>query len=224
MTVPMNERTRPGLMARIRSREAAHPAGLLGRLIGRAMVKDTKAANDHNLELLDAEAGETVLDLGFGQGRTIEILAEQRVQVLGVDVSETMVAQATRRNRRAVAEGRVDLRVGDGVLLPFEDDSADAVISAHTLYFWPEPRETLAEIARVLRPCGRLVLSFHCGDDGVAAWKDPDVYRMYTTDELIAMLEHADFADVSCVGTDDAPASMRWATARQGGIDRRSSD
>ncbi len=217
MTVPMNERTRPGLLARIRSRQAGHPAGLLGRIIGRAMVKDTKLANDHNLELLAASADETVLDLGFGQGRTVEILAARGVKVMGVDVSETMVAQATARNRRAVADGRVDLRVSDGVTLPFDDDSVDAVISAHTIYFWSEPLDTLAEIARVLRPGGRLVLSFQCGDGGVAAWKDPDVYRMYTAAEVIAMLEHADFEDVACVGTPDSPPSMRWATAHQTG-------
>ena len=174
------------------------------------MVKDTGAANERNIELLGDVDGRTVLDIGFGQGRTVDLLVKGGAHVLGVEVSDAMLAQASARVRRH-AETAVDLRLGDGVLLPFGDDSADAVITAHTLYFWPEPTTTLGEVRRVSRPEGRFILAFSCADDGVAAWKDPDVYRSYLTDEVVEMLATAGFVDITCTGHDDYPAHMRWA-------------
>ena len=45
---------------------------------------------------------------------------------------------------------------GDGTHLPLNNDSAGKVMGVHTMYFWPDPATTLAEVARVLRPGGRL--------------------------------------------------------------------
>jgi ubiquinone/menaquinone biosynthesis C-methylase UbiE len=178
------------------------------------MVKDTAQGNDRNIELLGRTDGMTVLDIGFGQGSGVQKLAEQGATVYGCDVSHTMLRQATRRNRRHIAQGVVDLRVSDGVTIPFETDSVDAVVTAHTIYFWRQPSQTLAEISRVLRPGGSFSLAFVCSDEGVADWKDPNIYTMYTMFEVIKMLEVAGFVDVECAGADDAPSNMRWARSK----------
>ena len=67
---------RPGSMARFRSRQSGHPTGLVGRIFGRAMVKDTADANDRALAVLDLTAPSTVLEVGFGQGRTVAVLLD----------------------------------------------------------------------------------------------------------------------------------------------------
>lgn len=74
-----------------------------------------------------------------------------------------MVRLAGRRNAELIRTGELTRHRGDGVMLPVQDDSQDAVLSVHNLYFWPEPEATIAEIARVLRPEGRLILSFAAG-------------------------------------------------------------
>ncbi len=63
------------------------------------MVKDTADANDRALALLDLTAPRTVLEVGFGQGRTAAVLLDAGHRVIGVDPSTTMVKQATARNR-----------------------------------------------------------------------------------------------------------------------------
>ena len=179
---------RPGPIGRIRSGQAGHPSGLLGRLIGRAMVRDTAASNDRAVQLLGLDEPRTVLEIGFGQGRTAAELVAGGHRVLGVEVSKTMVNQAVARNRRAVRDRRAVLVESDGLTIPFGDDEADAAFTTHTIYFMPEPRTTFADTARVLRPGGRLVIACRVGDDEMPAWMDPTVYRIPRAAEIETML------------------------------------
>ena len=77
--------TRP--LTRYLSEQAAHPHGLGGPLIGRLWVKETAKTNDAALDLLAPRPGEDILEIGFGPGRTLGLLAERGARVTGVDVS-----------------------------------------------------------------------------------------------------------------------------------------
>lgn len=91
-----------------------------------------------------------VLEVGSGPGElSARIAAELGCEVVAVDVSPRMVELAKARG--------VDARVGDVQELPFPSDSFDVVVAAWMLYHVPDLDRGLAEIARVLRPSGRLV-------------------------------------------------------------------
>lgn len=203
----------PGIIGRVRSRQAANPSGALGRIIGRLMVKDTGAANDRCLELLDLAESRVVLEIGFGQGRTAAKLIGQGHRVIGAEVSDTMVNQATARNRRACRDGRAELLRGDGKLLPFADGSADMAFTAHTIYFMPDPEATLAEAARVIRPGGRLVIACRVGDDEMPDWMDPEVYQIPTVEEITMMLAAAGFVNISHIPGEPRMHETNWFTA-----------
>ncbi len=213
MTDPTRER--PGFIGRLISRQAGRPTGLVGRFIGRAMIRDTRDTNEAALDLLAVQKGEAVLEIGFGQGRTIERLVGVGATVVGVEVSETMRSQATARNRTAVRDGRVELLVGDGVRLPVEDATADAALTAHTIYFWPEPATTMGEINRALRPGGRFVIAFRAGEEEVPARFDPDVYEFLDTGTVAGLVEDAGFIDVEVVRRPNVDPGYRWNTARR---------
>ncbi len=205
--------SRPGWFSRLRSRQAGHPSGVLGRVVGRLMVTDTGRHNDRSIDLLGASTGSTVLEVGFGQGRTVARLLDRGHRVIGVDVSETMLRQATARNRRACRDGRAALVAGDGRTIPFGTDCADVALTTHTIYFMADPAATLADIARVLRPGGRLVVACHVGDDPMPAWMDPDVYRIPTVAQIEAMLHDACFTRVTTIGDDPAAYPTYWFVA-----------
>ena len=150
--------TRP--LSRYLSEQAAHPHGLGGPLIGRLWVKETAKTNDAAIDLLAPGHGEDILEIGFGPGRTLGLLVERGARATGVDVSEAMVRLAERRNSELIRTGTLTLHHGEGVTLPLDDNTQDAVLSVHNLYFWPKPEATIAEIARVLRPGGRILLVF----------------------------------------------------------------
>lgn len=187
---------RPGLVGRFRSRQSGHPTGVVGRIFGRAMVKDTAAANDRAVELLDLCEPATVLEVGFGQGRTAAVLVQLGHRVLGVDPSPTMVAQARARNRAACRDGRATLTRGDGITIPFPNGTADAAFTVHTIYFMPDPTATLTDIDRVLRAGGRLVIACRTSDTPLPTWMDPDVYRVPTLTQLDEMLDAAGYIDI----------------------------
>ena len=129
------------------------PHGVMGRIAGELMVHQHGKETAWTVAIADVQPADSVLEIGFGAGKAIELLAEKtpRGSVTGIDLSVTMVQRARARNGRAVRAGRVTLQQGDAAHLPFAEQQFDKVISIHTLYFWSEPAVILAEIFRALR-------------------------------------------------------------------------
>jgi ubiquinone/menaquinone biosynthesis C-methylase UbiE len=94
-------------------------------------------------------------DLGCGTGRATELIAAGVERVIAVDGSESMLGEAARR-----LEGvdNVDLRAGDLEDLPIGDGELDAALMVLVLHHLDDPSKALAEVARTLRPGGRLVI------------------------------------------------------------------
>ena len=97
--------------------------------------------NMWSVSLLTIEPTDSVLEIGFGAGATIQKIAASANEgyVAGVDFSHTMVRVALKRNSKAVKAGRVKLKYGNATSLPFEEAVFDKVLSIHSLYFWPDP-------------------------------------------------------------------------------------
>ncbi|MCG8592182.1 MAG: class I SAM-dependent methyltransferase [Proteobacteria bacterium] len=137
------------------------PSGFVGRALGWVMARDNDPMNALAVEVLAPAPGDRVLEVGFGPGRGLERLAaavpEGRVD--GVDHSALMVADARRRNRRAVEAGRVCPRQASVHTLPYEDACFDGAMAVNNHQFWPAPVAALRELARVLRPGAPLVVA-----------------------------------------------------------------
>jgi arsenite methyltransferase len=143
----------------------------------------------------------------------VQRLAESGAEVDGVDVSPDMVCLAARRNAPGIARGAVRLHAGDGTRLPAADDSLDAVVGVHTVYFWPDPAATVAEIARALRPGGRVVLAFRDGAAPLPSRFDRDVYDVPTVATATTWLRDAGLTDVTAHRRPDVAAAVVWLTA-----------
>lgn len=105
-----------------------------------------------------ARPGAVVLDVGTGPGRLLHELATRRPDLVlgGVDLSADMVAIA--RTAAARRASRVTFEVADVTALPQRDDSVDVVVSTLSLHEWPDRRRAVAELRRVLRPGGVLLV------------------------------------------------------------------
>jgi arsenite methyltransferase len=129
--------------------------------------------------LLDAQPGEAVIDVGSGPGiLAAELAAEVGTEgrVVGVDPSESMLAMSHRRELAAGA-ARPEWVAGDALALPVQDASFDAAVSTQVLEYVDDVPAALAEIARVLRPGGRVLILDTDWDSIVWHSRDPGRMR-----------------------------------------------
>ena len=99
----------------------------------------------------------SLLDLGTGTGRMLELLAPRAVRAVGIDQSAAMLALARSRIDQAGLRN-VHLRQGDIYAPPVEPDGYDLVVIHQVLHFLDDPARALKEAARALAPGGRLVV------------------------------------------------------------------
>ena len=138
------------------------PQGSLGRLGGIIMARTNQRIAAWAIDQLGIRQSDKVLEVGFGPGVGIELLAKSASsgRVVGVDASNAMVEQATSRNAKAIEAGRVDLRKGAVEQLPFADKMFDAALAVNSMQVWPDAVAGLREIRRVMKPSGRIALAF----------------------------------------------------------------
>lgn len=135
---------------------AMHPDGWAGRLFGVVMERLNMPNYRIALEMLAPQPGEAILEIGFGTGKMLELLANAApgLSLAGVEPAPAMLA----RTQKRTALSSADLHLGTNFPLPFTDASFDAVCALNSFQFWPDPEQGVREVIRVLKPQGRLVL------------------------------------------------------------------
>jgi ubiquinone/menaquinone biosynthesis C-methylase UbiE len=107
------------------------------------------------LEALLPRSGERLIEVGAGFGRLVgEYAAFREVELL--DSSEVHVAAA----REQLADDRIHVTLGDALALPYPDGHFDAAVCVRVLHHFADPGPLIAEIGRVVRPGGVLILEF----------------------------------------------------------------
>lgn len=176
-------------------RQFGRPTGILGGLAGQVMARrpSNRERNRRTLDLLALRPEDRVLEIGFGPGLALGWAAERahRGKVVGIDHSEVMLRQATRRNAAAIASGRVDLRLGSAEALPAFDAPFDKAYAVNVAMFWGDPVGTLSRLRTALVPGGTLALTFQPRRRGAT---EEDALR--AGERLAGALRAAGFAGV----------------------------
>ena len=147
-------------MLRRLNSQFAHPEGWVGRLVGVILAWKNRERNAWALSMLDIQPEDRVLEIGFGPGQAIQEAAKLAPMgfVTGIDLSETMVAQASQRNAAAIRSGHALLYQGAESPLPFEDSKFTKAFAVNSMQFWSNPDAGLQEVRRVLKPGGQVAI------------------------------------------------------------------
>lgn len=204
------------------SAQLGHPRGLPGRLIGRGLNRSNRASIAAAVTALSARPDAVLADIGFGGGIGLQLLLDRMEEVgeggrvIGVELSETMLAGATRRFAAQVCAGHLELHQASVEHLPLPDATLDGAITVNTIYFSPDLTPAFAELRRVLRPNGRLVVGL--GDpQAMAAMPFTRGFHLRPVTEVVHALSSAGLAVVEHrrVGDGDEAAHLLIASPEQ---------
>lgn len=176
-----------------------HPEGFWGRMMLRSMNILHAPLAEWAMRMVEWQPGWTVLDVGCGGGaniaRMLELCPDGKVH--GVDISEESVLFACKRNRRWTGS-RCFIRQGDVCRLPYDGGQFDVVTAFETVYFWQDLPTSFGEVRRVLRPGGMFLICCEvCNPDNNMWTNRIEHMRVYSPDELKALLHDAGFTDVN---------------------------
>jgi len=175
----------------------ASPIGSMLYDNAQALSRRVLSAWQHPIEWLNIPPGGTALDVGSGPGNVTASLGRAAGAdglALGVDISEPMLTRAV----RAEAGPQVGFLRADAQRLPLRDNTVDAVVSIAVLQLIPDPAAALAEMARVLRPGGRLAVMVPTAGRAAPLWRMlPSAgAHAFDDDEIADILEDNGFVSL----------------------------
>lgn len=190
----------------------ASPFGSMFYDNAQTLARRLLEAWQHPIEWLDIPAGGVALDVGCGPGSITASLARAVGAdglALGVDVSEPMLARAV----RVQAGAQAGFLRADAQQLPLRDNTVDAVVSIAVLQLIPDPMAALGEMARVLKPGGRIALMVPTVGLASRIWQLPlkSGVRVFGDDEIADTLEGYGFTSVRAKNF----GTIQWVRGKQ---------
>ncbi|WP_417602711.1 class I SAM-dependent methyltransferase [Owenweeksia hongkongensis] len=194
------------------AKQLSNPTGedgiKVGQLMNEGNIEMIKAA----IEALQLKFGQSVLELGPGNAGHLKIILDQAeyLNYFGVDISNTMKAEAERINAKFIELRTAFFTLYDGTNLPFKDKTFDATLTVNTIYFWEKPAELLNEVYRVLKPGGRFAIAYGQKDfmknlpfvkHGFQLYNDEDIKALVATSGFeIEEIQHKEDDAISKTG------------------------
>ncbi len=155
--------------------------------------------------------GDGVLDIGCGGGSALRLVREtiDAGRLCGIDYSDVSVKKTVELNKEAVVNKKMDVIKASVENIPFKDESFDKIFTVESFYFWPEPKENLKEVFRVLKKGGKFLLIAEIyGRDGLSGETIENIrkYGLFnpSKDEFRELFEMAGFVNIKTHTKKDA--------------------
>jgi arsenite methyltransferase len=175
------------------------PSGWFGRFfIARLLDRVNAPLNALTLRALELAPDDAVLEIGPGGGGLIALLAPlvPKGRIAAVDFSPEMIARCARRFAPLVQAGRLELRCAAVEDLPYAAPTFTKVCTVNTIYFWPDPVLALAKLRAVLRPGGRIAVTFNPRASAEKLAYTKHFAALYEREDVERLLAQAGFKDV----------------------------
>ncbi len=131
------------------------PSGLLGKLIAKIMLKGNNRAYKKVIQALEIKPDDKIFEIGYGSGNGVfRIASDYDCFISGIDFSELMFGEATKRNKIHVDNKRVSLHYGDFLNAEIASNQYNTIFCINVIYFWPNLVKPFSKINTILKPGG----------------------------------------------------------------------
>lgn len=179
---------------------AGNPKGFWGKFTLKNMNSDHAKLVDAGLPYAQINKKDVCLDIGCGGGYTLKRLSEKSEnKIYGIDISETSVELSEKFNRKGIKNGRVTVKLGSAVAIPFPNETFDLITAVETFYFWENKLKCLASIYNALKKGGRFLILLDDYDDGTNRQSEAVNFiklELNKPEDIEKMLSEAGFAEI----------------------------
>jgi len=177
------------------------PEGFGGKMMVAMMNNGHAAMAKWGFSHIQINDGSQILDIGCGGGANVATMLKEnpKGKVYGIDYSEVSVAKSAKVNKKAIAEGKCEIKKGNVAALDFVDDGFDLATAFETIYFWPDLVKCFKEVYRVIKPGGKFMI---CNESCGASASDEkwtsiiEGMTVYKPVEIKDYLEKAGFTQI----------------------------
>lgn len=172
-----------------------HPRGMLGRMAGWVMAHrpSNRDRNRWTVNLLNIQPQDNILEFGCGPGLGLQACLSRAADgyVIGLDHSQTMLDQARARNRSAVLDGRLHLRLGSLDELSCLPEQFDKIFSVNVIQFFDDKLTVFNTLHAHLKPNGIVATTY------MPRGRNPSRAKALTlAEEVKQHMEHAGFVQI----------------------------
>lgn len=174
------------------------PEGADGILTAGRMAHTNNNMIKSAIAALNLHEKDRVLEIGPGNGFHVKELMHSApfIRYYGVDISETMVAEAAKINAADIKKGKVSFELTHAGQLNFKADFFDKIFTVNTLYFWEDPIAYASEIRRVLKSGGLFCLAIATREFMEQLPFTKYKFKLYDGPSVEALLKKAGFSIV----------------------------
>lgn len=176
------------------------PTGFFGKVLSLIMAKGNSPVYDKIIPALAIEKNDSILEIGYGHGIGINRIASScDCTVTGIDFSELMFREAAKRNKKHIANKKVELIHGDFLNSQIGSNKFDKIFCTNVIYFWENLNEPFAKIYDGLKDGGLFCFYMvHRDDLGKLKFTKDEIFNKYSIDQVVDGLELCGFTEINC--------------------------
>jgi len=174
-----------------------NPRGFIGKICCLIMNIINKTMYNGVVDSLVLNKNMIVLDIGYGNGYMLHKLYKKSGgNIYGIDISEDMKKEASKKNHKAISRSKMHLTIGDCCKLDYADVTFNAITSVNTIYFWEDTLKGLEEIYRVLKVDGVFLNAVYSKE-----WMERTSYtkkgfKLFTPQEIATLAKRVGFSNI----------------------------